>query len=666
METITDTESLVSGNSQLGLKGRSHDIFQVEFHFNGEPNEVRKRLERAIREVLTPFALLGKGCMPVIEDMGGLPVLSINQLKGSVGDPRAISSVIGGIVNIGPNTFLMRSRKGYVWDPEKINVRDVNGRKSVIPLNERTQKHLKRGNGMIGAGTTSPKRLIRESVQGDRHKKRLQEPLLDTLTTQDIANAGEIYFTHLDGQSDSAKNLHREARREAIRRRLGQRWLSKAARAVEATDLPVANPIEQFILGKTVLRRDIHSTLGPFEVAPDCEIRLDDRVVQSIGALVSENVARFSRLVLPNTEGDPEAYGNCVRDENGDISEPFFQLDLAGLSDEIVKGFRGESEESLLEVLRSRIFEFEPSIAMYELIQKVGGNGRVSDMFREHLELLRQKSGRPIALLAPTEQKLQGMRESEFGKIGTTELSDEEIFKISGFDTLMGPGDFKRHLEQNNGECRFLLYIRPSDPVVKLVDPTQKVADPLFNSLRFRKLARQNAITINVDNPQWQVGDPRRLKDTKAVLPELGLAHGVRTISDIVDDSGSISQDLQKFLTAHNLSENSLLRVKPMQGVYGGYGQRIIRLNNAPDIRWLNEMLQLRGPYILQPEIEPLIVHDSESGKKFAAMDRLFFSMVTGKPIFMGGIRILIPTDTTEAQKGRLHGTDRMISVPIV
>lgn len=396
----------------------------------------------------------------------------------------------------------------------------------------------------------------------------------------------------------------------------------------------------------------LHSTLGPFMLAPEYKTELPEGVIDAVGTLVKINTDAFSKLLPRNSEGDTLAYQHCHMPD-GKPAEPFFQVDMMAISQDLINT-AGCDQTVLQKELKDTIFEFEPSIAMYELIQTFGGGGILKDNFRRNLDILRERHGKQIALLAPTTPKFEAVLKTEFGLSIDHGLSEDEFNKrikdISGFDSLLGPDTFIDHVNHYEGECDVLLYVRPSDPISKLKDPSVVVDEPLLGDTLLRKIIRRNAVTLNIDNPEWSIHDPRRIKDSKAALPLLNMGHSIRWVSQI-----------------NRLSDESrLLRAKPRGGVFGAYGQKTISIQNESQRQWLKEQVELRGPFIVQPEMAPVMIIDECSGEKFLAMDRLFFSTVNGRATFMGGIRILIPVHSNEARNGRLHGSNDMISAPII
>lgn len=64
------------------------------------------------------------------------------------------------------------------------------------------------------------------------------------------------------------------------------------------------------------------------------------------------------------------------------------------------------------------------------------------------------------------------------------------MLRLSGFDAFWGPQQFLDHLGDKN----------------------------------LRRIIKANSLTFNIDNPEWGVGDPRRINDTKRYLPAVGTA----------------------------------------------------------------------------------------------------------------------------------------------
>lgn len=411
--------------------------------------------------------------------------------------------------------------------------------------------------------------------------------------------------------------------------------------------------IEMYPLSPTE-KLSINSIFGPYEISRNQFVRLPKPIISSIGNLLHQYVDASQALIPRNRESDPRAYQYC-RMPNGQSSDPFFQIDSVALSQNLIDELSQSSPDTATEVLRKTIFEFEPSMAMYQLSQLVAADGGMYTQFREHLDIIRHRHQKPIALLAPTHEKYQSMLATEFGLPTNHGLTNEQlnnfVQQVSGFDALLGPDQFQLMLEMNPHELDYLLYVRPSDPIKKLKNPNAQIEQPLLGDPEIRKLIRQHAINICIDNPNWGPQDPRKIKDSKAALTLVNMAMRVRSRSD---------------LDRIEPMPDQLMRAKPRADVFGAYGQMTINLNNPKHQEKLLKAIGKRGPYVLQEEMAPLAVIDQHTMKPYLAMDRNFFSMVNGAPEFMGGIRILVPADSTEAKNGRLHGGNNITMQPIL
>jgi len=312
---------------------------------------------------------------------------------------------------------------------------------------------------------------------------------------------------------------------------------------------------------------------------------------------------------------------------------------------------------------------------MYQLLERIhsrdGEPSLFDKVFRSSLQLLREKYGKPIALLALTNQKYNSMKASEFGKSEEEQITDEEVKRLSGFDKLFGPQEFLEHLEENKGECKYILFVRASDPVEKLRKPKTTFSIPLLENPVTRRIIKANAITFNIDRPDEPTISEARINDTKAYLPAMGMAYRVDTFEDVFEEIIYRNNDpaliklnpgLREYLLSHGIDQQSVdsgyvrFRAKPMVGSYGCYGHVIVDTSDGDTRSELRKGLRERGPYVIQPEmITPLIV-DEATEQTYTYIDRVFFA-TDGKVVtFMGGFRSLMPLDSIEAQKKRNHG----------
>lgn len=440
-------------------------------------------------------------------------------------------------------------------------------------------------------------------------------------------------------------------------------------------------------LGHIITRHDIRSSMGPFHVLPEYRVQYPEVVTDALGKLFMEYNTAFTPLVEANREWETD-YRFSV-DRNGLPINHFVQIDMVGLPDQFLDSIRGVQLETVQEALRGRIFEIENSLAMYTLIENIfSRNGERSffdTRFRASLDEIRSTHGKPIALLAVTDQKHEAMRTTEFGKNTDEILTDEEVYELSGFDRLFGPGEFEQYIAENGGNCDYLLYARTSDPVAKLRKPDTRVAVPLLENDRMRKIIKEHAITFNVDNPHWSNGDIRRINDTKAYLPIMRMAFPAVYESDIYsqdlidylrNNNGSfqsfpgesrLSPGLVEYLQSQGVnpsdveSGQTILRFKPMQGTYGCYGHFNDSIGNSKLRQEIRKNMRDRGPYIIQPEMSSPIITNENDGQRYTYIDRNFFALTHGQPQFLGGFRTLMPLDTTEATRGRVHGNNSTV-----
>lgn len=451
-------------------------------------------------------------------------------------------------------------------------------------------------------------------------------------------------------------------------------------------DRSVAEP-QKIALGEAIDVTHIKSTEGPFHLMPSYKVYYPDVVKNALGNLYAEYNRAFKTSVSKNGEW-PTDYQYAMAGDGTPVNG-WVQIDMVGIPDGFMNQASALGEEQVRETLRGRIFEMENSIAMYQLLQRLfsknGEQTTFDQEFRASLDRLRQKYEKPIALLAVTDQKYLAMKGAEFGKKPEEPLTNEEVKDLSGFDRFFGPDEFKEYVEKNRGKCDYLLFARTSDPVDKIRKPSTVVRIPLLEDPNTRRVIRANSITFNVDDPQWPVGDPRRINDTKEYLLIMGMAYPLSETMDniysegykeflktggknttLMKAQGLLSEDLKRFLMERGLSREEVssqevaLRFKPMQNSYGCYGHEDGKID--ADLRQsMKKHLRDRGPYVIQPEMKIPVIIDEVTGRSYAYIDRVFFT-TDGKNVkFMGGFRSLMPLDSYEAQHGRNHGSKHTV-----
>jgi len=385
-------------------------------------------------------------------------------------------------------------------------------------------------------------------------------------------------------------------------------------------------------------------------------------VLRELGQLFAEYNEAFAPLVECNCEWESD-YAQCIPKGSHEFINFVVQVDMVGLPDAyLASAAAGErSGQDVREDLRRAVFEIDNSTAgyrFYPFLRGVWGG-------------LRAQLGKPIALLATTQGKYEEMLEFEFGG----DASDKTVRKISGFDRFFNPEQFVRHITTPGGgeyKCDFALYVRSSYPLEKQRDPRVHVEEPLLGDAAIRQVIKANTLTLNIDAPEMEY--ERRINDTKEYMSSMRMAAIVTDADALKCQNGSIfpptfEQHLAKRgadRMAQHMSRDQLrIRAKPLKGSYGCYGH----VWGAWDSRVNNKIAKMMSRYgacVLQPELStPLLM--SELGERYTFMDRLFFAR-TGEdqPYFVGGQRIMLPVDSPEAIKGRLHLNHDAVVVDII
>lgn len=440
-------------------------------------------------------------------------------------------------------------------------------------------------------------------------------------------------------------------------------------------------------LGNVTVRRDIPCYPGEFKTYPDYKVPYPSQVLEALGELYKEYNAAFRDLVELNREW-PTDYQYCF-DRDGEPVNYFVQIDMVGLPTDFLEAIPLMTKNEIKTVLRSNIFEIENSLAGYELLQKIfAPEGTDESLFKNHFRKaqddLRNLYGRPIALLAVTEEKYGLMKAYEFGAGIDESLSNAEVRERSGFDALWGPEEFKQHLEENGGECEYLLYVRSSSPTAKLKNPQLEVKQPLLADEAFRRVIKANAITFNVDGPEMD--GEARINDTKSYLLSMGLAFHLQRMDGQDPFSQIFTSEFMSHLSkgrpyhdfpvdqrltpafTHFLSQSNvdplevaegrvMMRFKPEKESYGAYGHERLVLSDSRKRRDVKNHIKKRGSYVVQPEMSIPTVENETDGTRTVYIDRNFFAFTSGHPSFMGGFRTMMQTESNEARNGRVHGS---------
>lgn len=437
--------------------------------------------------------------------------------------------------------------------------------------------------------------------------------------------------------------------------------------------------------GIPVVQQGRNPYIGTHLIFQDYTIMYPKRVLNALQILYQQ----YNRAFLPLVEANREHvldYKYCMH--NGLPVNYFVQIDMCGLPPEFLEKVDDLSDIEIMQTVRRSIFEIENSLAVYEFLQHLFpsvDSSLFKSSFRKGLDGIRHMYGMPVALLAVTHQKYDEMRRFEFGKGEGEILTDEEVYEASGFDTLFGPDELKAHIESSGGQCGYLLYARTSDPLDKLKKPEFEVSHPLLSDPYLRRIIKEHALTLNIDNPQSTY--LKKINDTKEYMPTLSMGYIASSIEDIVSTSflahsasgkspaeytgPYFSGQMYEYLVSCGISLAEIdsgtvaLRCKPLKNAYGCYGHASGTIHESGFRTEVRSGLRKRGLYIVQPELQTPTIRDS-TGTCFTYIDRIFFSTNGAECTFMGGFRNMIPTDSIEAKRRRIHGSSSTVYAQIV
>ena len=440
----------------------------------------------------------------------------------------------------------------------------------------------------------------------------------------------------------------------------------------------------------SITNLEIKSTIGISYILNEYKVMYSKKIIQALSDLYLEYNTAFTPLVHASKEWK-EDYMFC---DNSDVYINYFvQIDMLGLTEDFLNSIEALSVYEIKNALKGKIFEIENSLAMYQSMEENFRGNNVASFFRinfrNSLDEIRNKHGKKIALLAVTDQKYVSMKQIEFGKQCDEILNDDEVLALSGFDKFFSPGEFIKHLEENNGESNFLIYVRSSDPIDKLKNPDVIVDHPLLSNDDIRRVIKKYSITLNIDNPEWDKNSHRRINDTKEYLLQMGMGFQCSTLEDIFTSdflaylqngkayidyqSSRFTEKFKKYLCLQglNISEiesgEVMLRFKPMKGTFGCYGHLRGTLSDKRIRKDLKNNLLKRGSYIIQPEMQsPIIVNSENQDEEYMYIDRMYFSFVNGKVTCLGGERTMMPITSTDAAKNRGHGSSTTVYAEIL
>lgn len=436
-------------------------------------------------------------------------------------------------------------------------------------------------------------------------------------------------------------------------------------------------------------------------------------LIEALIIILNEYTNSFDKMIRVKQGNDyyqPASF-------NGKFVNFGFQIDMRALPPDFLEEAKKMPPLELASFLKKVIYEIENSLAMYSLMRGLFGNFKeyssktfLGINFNTALELWKNYHEKKLVLGAVTIEKFESMLMWEFGISPENfgRLSLEELRKrvklLSGFDDFYGPVQLGRvNLED------VILYMRTSYPISWLKKP-EEISIPLLQDPEKLALIRNRAITFNVDNPKevnflltlqnleivFDKGNgfgliitdaqkrhlenlgllhrvikdifyPTIINDTKEALVLMGIAFPLTRCEDI-----NLNNPLfREFLESRGENPDNptmRLRIKPAWLHYGGYGHKRGRWNEQEFRRRLKKSLQTRGPYVVQPEIPPLIFKNESNKIEYAANDQMFFlyDPLVGEYKFAGGQRISLPVESEEARRGRIHGNRQTVWAEIV
>ncbi len=390
-----------------------------------------------------------------------------------------------------------------------------------------------------------------------------------------------------------------------------------------------------------------------------------------------------------------------------------FQVDGPAYPDDFLKTAAEVNPKDLVGLIKTRAFEFESNIAMYDLNHRLWPDGTTNQTWHWALDNIRKKTGKKVAVLAGTEQKLNEMLMYELGIDRNHLLSEEEIKAKTGFDNFLGPNDLVDQFNKYGGnDSDYIYFGRTSRPKTWLKDPTTHIDEGIFADPNILRFVRAYAITHNFDDPNLPLNDPSIMMDTKEALLGIGSAYLVTHPKDVYSNqfiqhltqngidmedvhSGKLTPNQKKklgeiflkFPSEELLSESLIthliyrgsdpleianghkkVRGKPLKLHYGCYAHITGQINRATFLNELVRQINIRGYYIIQPEFNNLIIVDDQNdNESHIAIDRVFFVRDEyGNLIPMESCRSLMPKSSPDGQKNNVHEGAHTKCAPII
>lgn len=408
-------------------------------------------------------------------------------------------------------------------------------------------------------------------------------------------------------------------------------------------------------------------------------------IIEALADLYYEYNEVFKQLIEKNKEWSTD-YQYCLQ-ENWNPFSLCVQIDMVALPPNFLSICENwsYSKEVIKEVLRKHIFEIENSIAMYQLLENIfsynGEETYFNTIFRKTLDTIKKKTWKKIYLLAVTQEKYKAMLKSEFGKSDWENITSEEVNKLSWFDWIIWPDEFRKIVEED-WDFPYLLYVRSSEPVEKLRNPDIRIENPLLDDKNYRKIIKANSLTMNID--RTDSSQDERINDTKEYMFSMSMAYECLSMNDIYSQEyieakdktifewNKLSTKFEEFIKKIWVNPDDIksgkikLRAKPTKGAYGCYWHVSWDINKKEFRQQLGRNLRKRWQYTIQCEMNNLLMTNKIDGAQYQVIHRNFFTTDGNKKIsFAWGFASFLPIHSKEAKSWRNHGSQQTIYAPI-
>lgn len=437
----------------------------------------------------------------------------------------------------------------------------------------------------------------------------------------------------------------------------------------------------------------IQTSLAAINIFKDYKVQYPQIVIDVLWELYKEYNDAFKTLINNNRESSQD-YQYCCDNDWNPINY-FSQIDMTWLPQEFLDHINNGklSKDEIKAILRSRVFEIENSLAMYQLLERMFtldcSESNFKKNFRFIIDSIRKKYNKPIALLAVTDEKYLEMKANEFWKNSDDDLSPKEVSELSGFDYLLSPSQFQELAEGYKDDFPYLIFARTSLPVSVLKKPTIESPTSLLNNDVYRSIIKKNSITYNIDAPEFW--SDKKINDTKKYLSLMNMAYDIWDRKDIFSDEFNtflekwwayndykwdrLSQWFYDFIISQWVTPekvalwNTKIRCKPLDESYWCYGHLSFALNDAEKRSRLGKEIKNRWKYCIQIEMNmPEVQNASWDSIQYSYIHRNLFGIDAGswEPLFMWWVVCYMPIDSKEAEQWRNHWNNKVVYAEIV